>query len=436
MPVAPSPIISHNLPRWLFNREGFSIVADTLDASGGQLKPPQPQKPALPVAGFWARGLAFVADAMLLGALFYVLIFAAKEALFALGRWNMPLSALLIVAYFVIGDGPIGKGRTVGKFLSGVRIADYAGQPLQWGPAILRVLLKTQIVLLQIPVILTMESLEQSIHVEYWKIIVVLVIYSATLLATLFFAIHMGLSPLKQAPYDVMARSLVFKMGETATREAIIEMYDSPPLYNKLRRAAIAWSSIISLGFFFILCWPLVRDSQRNSEYFQKERAPVLEQFEVAGLGLPQWPLLSPNPVEFVILDAEPAEGDPAQDAAANNAATSPGVTAEGRKPRDIKVRLNYVYHGGAEVPAGMRAELEAKLPALREWFYPWFYKNFGTNTSQANVLGFQVAVVRVIPIIVRPHREDILVLELSSDPAMQAAAAEAYHASQKEEQN
>ncbi|MEQ8819799.1 MAG: RDD family protein [Sumerlaeia bacterium] len=85
--------------------------------------------PKLPVVGFWYRFLTILFDFITIYLVFRLLSAALTEPLMAVAT---PASLLALIAaffYFALGNGPVGKGRTLGKMLTGLRTVNYRGEP-------------------------------------------------------------------------------------------------------------------------------------------------------------------------------------------------------------------------------------------------------------------------------------------------------------------
>lgn len=94
--------------------------------------------PVAPVAGFRRRVGALLFDFLTLYALFFAVGFVAGGPLLQLGHWSSTLAAIVVLLYFALATGPVGKGRTIGKFLVGIRVVGYDGQTPSLGRALVR----------------------------------------------------------------------------------------------------------------------------------------------------------------------------------------------------------------------------------------------------------------------------------------------------------
>lgn len=87
------------------------------------------------------RTAAFAIDQLAAGGLAMVLGAPFSERMPALGPHAWIGIACVWIAYFTLGDGPVGRGTTLGKRLLGIRVIDRCGAPPSPRAALLRALL-------------------------------------------------------------------------------------------------------------------------------------------------------------------------------------------------------------------------------------------------------------------------------------------------------
>lgn len=164
--------------------------------------------PPLPVAGFWSRLLAFGLDWIILRFAFYGLALVAREPLLSLGPWAARLSALLMFAYFWLGDGPVGKGRTLGKWIFSLRVIQAEdGAVLSYKRAALRaIVLFPTIVWANYFILPTTLPFPDTPATLWAAILLSLGVFLSLYLAQL---IHTAFNPTRQGFHDVAAHSLV-----------------------------------------------------------------------------------------------------------------------------------------------------------------------------------------------------------------------------------
>lgn len=96
------------------------------------------EKPKPAFAGFGMRAAAFVVDLVLVYFAGYTLNLGARDALLAVGPLLPLATGALVFAYFWLGNGPVGRGQTVGKALLNLRTARADGSPLSLGDSLKR----------------------------------------------------------------------------------------------------------------------------------------------------------------------------------------------------------------------------------------------------------------------------------------------------------
>ncbi|GAB4311026.1 MAG: hypothetical protein Kow0059_00830 [Candidatus Sumerlaeia bacterium] len=390
-------------------------LPDSLEKQPGLLG--SVRRPYLPVAGFWARGLAFAADVILLGAVFYVLVFLFKESLFALDLWNTALCAVVVLAYFTLGDGPVGRGRTIGKLLSGVRVTTSEGAPLTLAGAAVRSLIKMELVILQIPLIVLIRRMEQTVEIPIWMIGFFFFYGLGIMMIMAFYGIHLALSPFKQAPYDRLVGALVFKMDDVRTIKQVEDMYDDPRQVYRMNRGALTWAALITLMLFGMLSWLGLRDYSVYINDLLDFRRSFMTTLHFDPVGYPLRFIEIPVPH---LKDGAPGQA-PHSDgpSAASPSETSTTTSATGAPPQVI-IQLQYRAPGGS-TPQSLQTLAEPLRNQLRR-FRRWVYDQpeFSEELDRIQVMGFQAALIRQIPLIVRPYTELALVVELPPDAADQ----------------
>jgi uncharacterized RDD family membrane protein YckC len=104
-------------------------------ALNAETQPAADEAPEPPIittgyAGFWRRFAAFAVDALLLGLFGYLLGTLFYDALAELGFRGRIIGFLIALVYFAVLDSRIGRGRTPGKRLFGIRVVGRDGQPI------------------------------------------------------------------------------------------------------------------------------------------------------------------------------------------------------------------------------------------------------------------------------------------------------------------
>ncbi len=91
-----------------------------------------------PIAGFGLRTLAFCIDGLLLAFLGGVLGFVFIDFFVGLGEWGRLIGFAIALAYFGLLNSRIGRGRTLGKRIAGIRVVDRNGSLISPGKSALR----------------------------------------------------------------------------------------------------------------------------------------------------------------------------------------------------------------------------------------------------------------------------------------------------------
>ena len=107
-------------------------------APAGPASAPAPREPR---ASLFARLGALLVDLLLLHGIALVITRFAPAAITPLHNVGPWIGFLVGLAYFAVGFGPLTGGRTLGKLVVRLRLADLAGPPLPQGRALLRAVL-------------------------------------------------------------------------------------------------------------------------------------------------------------------------------------------------------------------------------------------------------------------------------------------------------
>lgn len=177
------------------------------------LKLPPPSQPAgssgnapeparLPLARFLRRFAALLMDIVLLYVSGRLLASVAGDALLRLGRLQDAVGLLVPALYFGLGNGPVGKGQTLGKLLVGIRTTTRDGAVPGFGRALARTALVFPgfivAVVLQ-PFVEPDDPLSKPrAIVEFLPLILLLPMFAANVFAIVF-------NPFRQGLHDFIA---------------------------------------------------------------------------------------------------------------------------------------------------------------------------------------------------------------------------------------
>lgn len=180
------------------------------------LKPPKdsaaaPERDALnvvrlPLAGFLRRLGAFLMDAIMLYAVARSAAAVAGDAFLRLGHFQDAFGVVAAGLYFALGNGPVGKGRTIGKALVGIRTTTKDGAV----PSFARALARTAVLFpgfvvagVLYPIAASQDPMSRtSIFLNF----VPLVVLFATFVACVFSIVF---NPFRQGLHDFAAGTVV-----------------------------------------------------------------------------------------------------------------------------------------------------------------------------------------------------------------------------------
>ena len=199
---------------------------------------PGQQRERPPVAGFWVRCIAFILDVILLHFFAYGMVFVFKEQLFVLGKLAPYFGLAIIFCYFWLANGPVGKGKTIGKSLFSITTLRYDGQPLELKEALVRTLVQLNYPLVQniiVPFFLHDVRSQTPLMISH----TIVSLAAAFLIAN---AVLIGVQPFKQGFHDLLARSYVAKDPPRLTEEQLVATPDER--MAKWRRSAFQSAGI------------------------------------------------------------------------------------------------------------------------------------------------------------------------------------------------
>lgn len=230
--------------------------------------------PILHVAGFFRRMGAMTFDFLLLYTVQRVLAGMLKEPILANPEAAWFIAGLLGFAYFALGDGPVGKGRTVGKFLVGIRVTTLdGGVPTLLQAAIRNALLFPAIIISRCVNPWAFDS--STFFGTQMSLILTVYLMASLFIANVFAMIF---NPFKMGLHDYVARTLVRPSASGQESFAALcervggdwrRQYLQPQLMG-------AGTLLIVFGYLLFTQWPTQLDAPRQQK-FQVERALVAE---------------------------------------------------------------------------------------------------------------------------------------------------------------
>lgn len=340
--------------------------------AGPMLEGQQRERP--PVAGFWVRCIAFILDVILLHFFAYAMVFVLKEQLLALGKVAPYLGLAIIFCYFWLANGPVGKGKTIGKTLFNITTLRYDGQPLELKEALIRTLVQLSFLLLVLVVIplffgniLSQTARMMSHSVE--------TLAMAFLIAN---AVLIGVQPFKQGFHDLLARSYVAKDPARLSEERLVGTPDER--MAKWRRSAFQSAGIAFIVVLVISLYNVYRniyseDMKRSIRLTQESRAL----FNIKGF--------EPVILEGVLLPSEDEKSmesrDRGEESRDSDVATSPG--APEAEPKKYALAFRYVRYGSIDAEA---LKQDPYIPVLLEEARGWVQEKMRTDLSDLSEKG------------------------------------------------
>lgn len=198
-----------------------------------------------PFAGIFRRAAAFLIDGVTLYMVAYLLDKVARDALLAFNPWLPWLAHIAALAYFTAAQGPIGKGRTIGKSIMSIVVVDAQGQPLDWVAALRRTLPQQVVFLVIANPDLYCLAMPASMRTSAGFMMTLLMIVALMFVITLLFSI--GLHPHKQGWHDVFGGSYVVSDPPS---QAFFTSLAGPLDPINERKLAHYWK--ITLGLFIL----------------------------------------------------------------------------------------------------------------------------------------------------------------------------------------
>lgn len=241
------------------------------DIKLAQMKPIRP-RPAF--SGFLGRIGAFILDVLALYMLGWVLNRTFRPALLHLNPFFPWLAYVFAFLYFFICEGPLGRGRTTGKYVLSMHIVTADGGFPTWKAALRRALLKTAVLLASIDPLTQTLIFPASATYTAGFVLTVFKIFAMSL------AIALGLSisihPWKRGWHDLWAGTFV--TGDP-TPSAFRETLDTPPDPVTARRMAMNFrmTTIFFVVATAVMMYPSIAIQLKPDSRVPYDRALVLQ---------------------------------------------------------------------------------------------------------------------------------------------------------------
>jgi uncharacterized RDD family membrane protein YckC len=323
------------------------------------------QRPAYPVAGFWIRAAAFAMDVILLNFFAYLLIFVLKEQLFHLGYYCGFLGVFINLGYFVFFNGPLGKGKTPGKYFLNLTVVRWSGEPLDLRQAVIRTAIQLNFFLVLnffVPLLIgDVTSFREMVAIGVVRnLVFALFVANAILVAT---------HPFKCGIHDLAVRSYVARDPRRLDIPAVLA--GEGERMTRWQRSAFQSAGIAFIVIFVLFIFNASRDflsaeGHRRFDMYNDMKAKFhIEGFEFARPNLvPERPEKPPEQAAGQQGTRAEQKPPPARrDSSATSATAASGVPARG------DVEFIYICYGRID-PEQMKKNpaIGRALQRAREW--------------------------------------------------------------------
>jgi uncharacterized RDD family membrane protein YckC len=208
-----------------------SPLSKSATEQNGQEITPQPIFTYPPIAGFWRRFFAWLADGVILGVIGQIIGLVFSAFLFRLGPYGRPIGLLFIIPYFGILNSRIGGGQTLGKRLLKIAVRTKNNESIGLGRSIIR------ISILILPVLFNQWAIPVfQNYVIAWFLSVLIFGLGGAILYTMIFN-----SKARQGIHDLLLGTYVIYLPGKP-----IESYPATPLIH--RTLASIWLGLVAIG--------------------------------------------------------------------------------------------------------------------------------------------------------------------------------------------
>ena len=252
----------------------------------------QPEPETNP-AGFWVRALCFVLDIIILHMFFNALTFFFRESFFQYAEYTEYFGAAVVFCYFWLGNGHVGKGRTLGKFLFSLHVQNYEGGVLDPLSALKRTFVQAispHYMLLVFSVFFT-ERTQTNALIQMF-------LFSLSLAFMTSNGLLVAFHPLKQGIHDYLSGSIVAKGPGNLDYQRLYADVSAGLLGKKQRTPShaikVAGSVFLVIGAFQIYSGYqqiTSKDAEVRREIFEDlEENYSIQNFELYGFRMSRIP--------------------------------------------------------------------------------------------------------------------------------------------------
>jgi uncharacterized RDD family membrane protein YckC len=172
---------------------------------------PQESEPGI-IAGFWKRLFAFLIDGVILGIAGLVIGLIFFDAFASLGGWGRLVGFIIALLYFGLFNGSVGKGQTIGKRATHIKVVDRNGQFLSLNKSFLRYTVLT------LPYFLNGALLPLSVMMSWLGILIGLIIFGVGGSIIYLYIFNRGT---RQSLHDLVVGSFVVRDSTMEPRMAV-----------------------------------------------------------------------------------------------------------------------------------------------------------------------------------------------------------------------
>ncbi|MCC5875729.1 MAG: RDD family protein [Candidatus Sumerlaeia bacterium] len=213
--------------------------------------------PKLPLSGFLIRLVAFLLDMVTILAAIHIFGRSFPDIFWALGANSGYVTAGFTFLYFVLFNGPFGKGQTVGKMIVGIIVTDYDGQPPSWRQAVLRtVILMPPFVMVPVTEVLIGPAMSSM---DFY--IMTLATHFLLLAMLVTTALVIPFNPFKQGLHDYVAQTLIQPRARGAFEPVLFEDLAGTlgrewPKFHRQPQISGLVTLLMIMSLFAYLAWP------------------------------------------------------------------------------------------------------------------------------------------------------------------------------------
>lgn len=244
-------------------------------------------------SGFLPRAGAFLIDCLFLWLIAYLLERFARSALLSLNPWLPLIGYLGAFAYFWLGAGPVGKGRTLGMAVLDIHVVGRDGIPVDWRAALRRTVVQQLIFLATLsPTTRLMAILMAPFSMHYATAIALIVAGVVCLTLLIMLALSVAMHPHKRGWHDLFGGTYITPSPTSSDfHQALAEQLD--PIVQKRSAGTVKMTLILwSIASVILLLSPLKDLSTPEARetfqaHFQSQQEVPIPHYAISQLIFP-----------------------------------------------------------------------------------------------------------------------------------------------------